>query len=141
VHVHTLSCLRVSPSIGQSCVLFLAKNTHRTGVMDTTKTEGSGAAASSGAAAAAAADDGDTVPACVEVNKIVDATVLNYVANCYIYHEAPDRMIVTCRGSRGSKPHLWKARSPDGRAPLTTTPPASLQDVALSSTVAYHAAV
>lgn len=51
------------------------------------------------------------VSAITEVKTITDTSALNYVVNSYIYREAPDRMIVTCRGEKGGKPALWKVGS------------------------------
>ena len=63
-------------------------------------------------ATAASPEDGGTsgasVAAMAEVKTISNTSALNYVVNSYIYHEAPDRMIVTCRGEKGGKPALWK---------------------------------
>lgn len=61
--------------------------------------------AAAGAAQTVASAD---PPPLEEVRVIVDEALTNYTVNCYIYAEAPDRMVVTCRGTGGGKPALWK---------------------------------
>jgi hypothetical protein len=47
-------------------------------------------------------------PALEALGVQADDTALNYVANSYIYPEAPNQMVVTCRGVGGRMPPLWK---------------------------------